>query len=105
MVTRLGVSTIAHVDADVLLIDEVFAVGDLEFQRKCLQHLRTFKERGGTLVIVTHDLASVTSMCERGLCLDEGRVVATGAMSDVAAAYRRLTTSREPGRDAMERLA
>jgi lipopolysaccharide transport system ATP-binding protein len=105
MITRLGISTIAHVDADLLLIDEVLAAGDLEFQEKCLAYLRTFRDRGGTLVIVSHDLVSVTAMCERGLCLDYGRVRVAGSMADVAAAYREFIHHRPVGAQALEKPA
>jgi lipopolysaccharide transport system ATP-binding protein len=87
MVARLGFSAIAHADADILLVDEVLGVGDLEFQEKCRDYLRAFKQRGGTLVVVSHDLGSVEAMCERGLHLDEGRVRIAGLIPDVVRAY------------------
>jgi len=87
MVARLGFSAITCADTDVLLIDEVLAVGDLEFHEKCRDYLKAFKARRGTLVIVSHDLAGIQAICERGLWLDEGRVRAAGTMSEVVLAY------------------
>jgi len=88
MVARLGFSAIAHADADVLLVDEVLAVGDMGFKEKCLRFLGDFKERQGTLVVVSHDMELIQATCERGLCLSEGRTVASGPMSEVVRAYR-----------------
>jgi homopolymeric O-antigen transport system ATP-binding protein len=88
MVARLGFSAIAHASANVLLVDEVLAVGDMEFKEKCLRFLEGFKKRQGTLVVVSHDMEVIQTTCERGLCLAEGRTVAAGTMSEVVRAYR-----------------
>jgi ABC-2 type transport system ATP-binding protein len=102
MVTRLGFSVIIHAEADVLLIDEVLAVGDLEFQEKCREFLREYKRRGCTLVVVSHDLRSLQSICQNGLFLNEGRVVKAGAIGEVIAGYRGLVEEQarlsHPGR-------
>jgi ABC-type polysaccharide/polyol phosphate transport system ATPase subunit len=95
MITRLGFSTIIHAPADVLLIDEVLAVGDMEFQARCTDALARFKRRGGTLVIVSHDLGAIQRMCDQALCLEEGRVVSAGAARQVVHCY---TTVRQPTR-------
>ena len=87
MITRLGFSTITHVDADVLLIDEVLAVGDLDFQAKCRRYLEDFKKRG-TLVIVSHDLETLPHFCDEGLWLDRGLVAHSGRIENVIARYR-----------------
>jgi lipopolysaccharide transport system ATP-binding protein len=87
MVARLGFATIAHTPADILLIDEVLAVGDLQFQGKCREHLRAFKQQGGTLIIVTHDMAALTEICDQAICLNQGRVVSQGPVEQAAAAY------------------
>lgn len=87
MITRLGFSTITHVDADVLLVDEVLAVGDLDFQVKCRRYLEDFRGRG-TLVIVSHDLDSLPSFCNDGLWLDQGTVAHRGPIQEVIARYR-----------------
>jgi lipopolysaccharide transport system ATP-binding protein len=87
MMARLGFAVISQAEADLLLVDEVLAVGDLEFQRKCRAYLQAFKNRGGTLVLVSHDLKSLEDLCERGLYLDQGHVRMAGGMHDVARAY------------------
>ena len=69
MYMRLGFAVAAHIDADLLLLDEVFAVGDEEFQRKCFAKIFEFKQRGGTIVYVSHDAASVERLCERAVLL------------------------------------
>ena len=74
MYMRLGFAVAAHIQADVLLLDEVFAVGDEEFQRKCFGKIYEFKQRGGTIVFVSHDAASVERLCERAVLLRDGRV-------------------------------
>jgi lipopolysaccharide transport system ATP-binding protein len=95
MITRLGFATITHVDADVLLIDEVLAVGDMAFQTKCRAYLEGFKGRG-TLVIVSHDLSSIAHFCDQGLWLDCGTVAFQGATTDVIARYRESVGSDQP---------
>ena len=74
MYMRLGFAVAAHIDADVLLLDEVFAVGDEEFQRKCFAKIFEYKQRGGTIVFVSHDAASVERLCQRAVLLRDGRV-------------------------------
>ena len=88
MIARLGFSTIIHSPADILLIDEVLAVGDASFQAKCHRALREFRARGGTLIIVSHNMKEVTEVCDEGICLDLGRVVDAGPMAGVAARYQ-----------------
>ena len=73
MYMRLGFAIAAHLQADVLLLDEVFAVGDEEFQRKCFGKIFEFKQRGGTIVFVSHDAAAVERLCERAVLLRAGR--------------------------------
>ena len=88
MIARLGFSTIIHSRADILLIDEVLAVGDAGFQTRCHRALAEFRARGGTLVIVSHSMKEVTEVCDEGICLDLGRVVDAGPMPGVAARYQ-----------------
>ena len=90
MVTRLAFSVIIHTPAEVLLIDEILAVGDVRFQEKCFAHVMKFKQQGGALVIVSHDLAQLPKICERGMCIDQGKVVAMGSVSEVLNHYRAL---------------
>jgi ABC-type polysaccharide/polyol phosphate transport system ATPase subunit len=97
MIARLGFSTIIHAAADILLIDEVLAVGDARFQVKCHQALREFRARGGTLVIVSHNMKEVSEVCDEGICLDLGRVVDAGPMPAVAARYQERMAA-DPGK-------
>jgi ABC-type polysaccharide/polyol phosphate transport system ATPase subunit len=97
MQMRLGFAIAAHLDADVLLLDEVFAVGDEEFQRKCFGRIFEFKQTGGTIVFVSHDAASVERLCERALLLKSGRVEFDGSTHDAIVAYhRQLAGERDP---------
>ena len=100
MIARLGFSTIIHSAADILLIDEVLAVGDARFQAKCHQALYDFRKRGGTLVIVSHNMKEVSEVCDDGICLDLGRVVDAGPMAAVAARYQQRMTVADPGKGA-----
>jgi lipopolysaccharide transport system ATP-binding protein len=86
MVMRLAFAVMAHVDADILIIDEALAVGDAFFTQKCMRYLRGFKERG-TLLFVSHDSSAVTGLCERAVWLDHGRQRACGPAKDVMHAY------------------
>jgi lipopolysaccharide transport system ATP-binding protein len=87
MFVRLAFAVVAHVDADVLIVDEALAVGDAFFTQKCMRFLRQFKERGGTLLFVSHDAGTVTNLCERAIWLERGRVRASGAAKDVVNQY------------------
>jgi ABC-type polysaccharide/polyol phosphate transport system ATPase subunit len=89
MVARLGFSTITSIDIDVLLVDEVLAVGDSNFQTKCIRWLDGYRGRGGTLMFVSHNLSLVRHMTDRVIWLDHGRVVADGSAQDVLADYAR----------------
>jgi lipopolysaccharide transport system ATP-binding protein len=93
MYMRLGFSVAVHVDPDVLLVDEVLAVGDESFVRKGLEKMNEFKRQGKTIVVAGHDLALVERWCDAAILLDKGRVTADGSPSDVVAAYR---ASMEP---------
>ena len=87
MYVRLGFSVAINVDPDVLLIDEVLAVGDEEFQRRCLERVSELREAGKTIVVVTHSLTTVRSMCDQAVWLDNGVVRESGQASEVADAY------------------
>ena len=82
MRARLGYSVMAHLRPDVLLIDEVLAVGDHAFQRKCIQHMRSFLHEGGALVLVTHNIHQAQAVCGRGLVLDRGRALFDGSIAE-----------------------
>ena len=97
MYMRLGFAIAAHIDADILLLDEVFAVGDEQFQRKCFGKIFEFKQRGGTIVFVSHDAASVERLCDRAILLRDGGVAFDGATHDAIVRYRRLLAGdRDP---------
>ena len=86
MQMRLAFAVIAHLDMDILLIDEAFAVGDFFFMQKCLRFLQEFCQKG-TLILVTHDLASLQSLCTNGILLDRGRIVSSGPVKQVCEHY------------------
>jgi ABC-type polysaccharide/polyol phosphate transport system ATPase subunit len=90
MLVRLGFSVAAHLDADVLLIDEVLAVGDEAFQRKCLRRIATRIEQGATVVLVSHAPGTIERACRRVVVLDGGRVVFDGRTSEGLRLYHRL---------------
>jgi lipopolysaccharide transport system ATP-binding protein len=86
MFLRLAFAVIAHVDADVLIIDEALAVGDVFFTQKCMRYLREFTKRG-TLLFVSHDTNSVMNLCDRAILLDKGELLAMGTAKDVCKKY------------------
>lgn len=90
MQMRLGFSVAAFLEPDVLLVDEILAVGDASFQQRCLERMSAALAEGTTLVFVSHDLASIEAVTTRGVLLDHGRVVADGAIRDILTEYRRL---------------
>ena len=90
MQVRLAFSVMVHVDADLLLIDEVLAVGDAAFQQKCYEVLQRAREEGRTILLVTHDMEQVQRFCDRAMLLDRGRVVAVGDARSVARQYTQL---------------
>jgi lipopolysaccharide transport system ATP-binding protein len=87
MSARLGFSIAAHLDPDVLLIDEVLAVGDRAFQEKCQARMRRFRDEGVAIVFVSHHLPAVAQLCNRVLLLEQGSPVRLGSPPDVIAAY------------------
>ena len=97
MYMRLGFAIASHLDADILLLDEVFAVGDEDFQRKCFGKIFDFKQRGGTIVFVSHDASAVERLCDRAILLREGNVDFDGPTHDAIVRYRRLLAAdRDP---------
>jgi ABC-type polysaccharide/polyol phosphate transport system ATPase subunit len=88
MIVRLAYSIAIQVPFDILLLDEVLAVGDEAFQQKCFSTFSQMREEGKTVVFVSHDLASVERFCDRVLLLDGGRVVMVGPPAEVISAYR-----------------
>jgi lipopolysaccharide transport system ATP-binding protein len=102
MYMRLGFAVASHLNADVLLLDEVFAVGDGAFQRKCLDRILEFKVNGGTIVFVSHDASAVERLCERAILLREGGIAFDGRTHDALTEYHRLLADE---RDPAERAA
>ncbi len=94
MEVRLAFSVMMQVDAEVLLIDEVLAVGDASFQQKCFDEFARIRRAGRTLLLVTHDMGSVQRFCDRALLLERGEVVEIGAPDRVAARYLELNFGR-----------
>jgi lipopolysaccharide transport system ATP-binding protein len=94
MYVRLAFAVAAHLDPDILLVDEVLAVGDLEFQRRCLGRMDEVAHSGRTILFVSHNLTSVAALCTRGVLLEEGRVVADGPVTDVLQRYVASTEHR-----------
>lgn len=96
MYVRLGFSIAAHLDPDILLLDEVLAVGDAAFQEKCLQRIAEVKRAGTTIVFISHDLGAVERLCDRVLLLQHGRVAMTGSPREVIAHYQTAVDSFKP---------
>jgi len=98
MYMRLGFSVAMHIQPDVLLLDEVLAVGDEAFKQKCFGRIGDFKRSGGTIVFVSHDASAVERLCDRAIMLERGRVLEEGPASDVVRAYHRrlMSESADP---------
>jgi lipopolysaccharide transport system ATP-binding protein len=90
MYVRLAFSVIAHVDADILVVDEALSVGDAVFNQKCMRFIRSFQEHG-TLLFVSHDMGAIQNLCKSALWLGHGQVEQMGTSKDVAEAYLQYT--------------
>jgi ABC-type polysaccharide/polyol phosphate transport system ATPase subunit len=95
MYMRLAFSIAIHTEPDILLVDEVLAVGDQAFQRRCLDKIEEMRRRGVTIILVTHDLGAVLRLCSRAMWLDEGRIQAEGAIERVIEQYRNRMYARD----------
>ncbi|MCP3426506.1 ABC transporter ATP-binding protein [Rothia sp. AR01] len=82
MYLRLAFAVAVHTDPEIFLVDEILAVGDEPFQKKCIRKIKELSEKGKTLVVVSHDLDMVARLCERGVVLEKGRVVQDGDIRD-----------------------
>lgn len=87
MQVRLGFAVAMHLHADVMLLDEVFAVGDMLFQQKCIERLRDFQAQGRTLLLVSHSMPLIRDLCDRTLWLSRGKVMGDGETNDIVDAY------------------
>jgi len=103
MQSRLGFAVAVHADPEILLVDEVLAVGDASFQERCLERILAMREAGVTILLVSHDLRTTERVCDRATWLEGGRVVATGAASEITGRYARSVAT--PGASLLERLA
>lgn len=88
MYLRLAFSVAVHTDPEIFLVDEILAVGDEPFQKKCIKKIKELSQRGKTLVVVSHDLDMVKRLCERGIVLDHGKVVHDGDIRDAVKVLR-----------------
>ena len=95
MMVRLAFSVAIQVDAEILLIDEVLAVGDASFQQKCFDEFARIRKSGATVLLVTHDMGSVERFCDRAILLEHGRVVDLGETSRIGSKYFELNFSAE----------
>jgi lipopolysaccharide transport system ATP-binding protein len=103
MYVRLGFSVAIHTDPEILLVDEVLAVGDEAFSHRCLRRIEQFLSSGGTLVLVSHDLALVQELCDRAVWLDGGQIALAGHPRQVVDAYREAIAEAE-GREHKEAM-
>ena len=94
MQVRLAFSVLTQVDADVLLIDEVLAVGDAAFQAKCFEVFRQLREAGKTIILVTHDMSAVTRFCDRAMLLEDGNIIDIGNPESIGDQYMTLNFER-----------
>lgn len=90
MAARLGFAISAHVDPDILLVDEVLSVGDMTFQKKCTEKMRDLLTKGTTIIFISHNIPLMQSMCERILLLDKGQIIKEGYPEEVIPFYERL---------------
>lgn len=95
MTVRLGFAAAVAIEPSILIVDEIIAVGDEEFQRKCFDLMRSLRERGTTIALVTHSLSIAKEMCDEVVWLDHGRVRMTGGANEVISAYLRDVNARE----------
>lgn len=89
MYLRLGFAIAAHLEANILLVDEVLAVGDADFQRRCLGKMSEIGQSGRTVVFISHNMEAVARLCGRAVWLDKGQVRSVGPTSDVIGEYTR----------------
>ncbi len=88
MVARLGFAVATSWTPEILILDEILAVGDEEFRQKCHDRMKSFRENGTTILLVSHDMATIQKICTRAIWLEQGRVLASGDVSDIIRTYR-----------------
>jgi lipopolysaccharide transport system ATP-binding protein len=99
MYVRLGFAIVAHLEPEILLVDEVLSVGDAEFQARCLQRIQELKEQGTTSLFISHDLTAIERLCDTAVLLQGGEIARAGKPSDVVAEYHRriIAEANAPG--------
>src|SRR5678815_2551993 len=100
MYVRLAFAIAASVEPDILIIDEALAVGDAIFQHRCLQRIKELRDRGTTVLFVSHDTAAVRALCDRAILLSSGRMIADGKPADVLNDYQRIVMERQEAYEA-----
>jgi lipopolysaccharide transport system ATP-binding protein len=95
MYVRLAFAIAAHVDPDILIVDEVLAVGDLEFQQRCLSRMKELEEAGRTVLFVTHNMDALVALCDRGLVFDRGQIVFDGSAAETRNTYIAMQSVQE----------
>lgn len=94
MQVRLAFSIAVHSDSEILVFDEVLAVGDYDFQQKCLEHFKQLRKEKRTVILVSHDMQSIRQFCTKGAYLSKGKVIKEGSIREVVAAYEKDNTER-----------
>ena len=92
MIVRLGFSVAAHLEPEILIVDEVLAVGDAEFQDKCIGKMKDISGEGRTVLFVSHNMASMKALCKKGILMDKGRITHDGTMNDIVEQYLSTAT-------------
>lgn len=105
MYVRLGFSIAAHLDPDILLLDEVLAVGDAAFQDKCLKRIAEMRDAGITIVFISHDLGAVERLCDRVLLMQKGEIIAGGKAGEIVKQYQTLAATLKSAPSSNEQLA
>ena len=90
MYARLGFAIAIHTDPELLLVDEILAVGDAPFQKKCLDRIKQMQNEGRSIILVTHDTSTVENFCDSAVVLDHGKLLAQGETKSVIAAYQAI---------------
>jgi lipopolysaccharide transport system ATP-binding protein len=98
MYVRLAFAVAAHLEPEILVVDEVLAVGDAEFQKRCIGRMSQIAREGRTVLFVSHNMQAVTRLCDRAILLDEGRMIAEGGVDEVVATYLSSVDSADAGR-------
>jgi lipopolysaccharide transport system ATP-binding protein len=99
MYARLGFSVAAHVDPDILIVDEVLSVGDVVFQNRCLEKMNTIIRSGATVIFVSHNLRAIAELCPRSILLEHGKVAAAGPSQEVLQSYLQSCSQQGPADD------